>query len=84
MRRFMMRSATRLAQENECSALVTGESVGQVASQTLPALVCSILGNVTGAQYAIRGGSRKVRGMMFAVLGLLFAKMLWELIGAYI
>ena len=50
----------------------------------LPALVCSILGNVSGAQYAIRGGSRKVRGMMFAVLGLLFAKMLWELIGAYI
>ena len=41
MRRFMMRIATRLAQKNECSALITGESVGQVASQTLPALVCT-------------------------------------------
>ena len=46
----------------------------------LPALACSILGNYLGARYAIRGGSRKVRGMMFLVLGLLFAKMLADLI----
>ncbi|MBQ4506514.1 MAG: TSUP family transporter [Firmicutes bacterium] len=45
----------------------------------LPALCCNILGNVLGAQYAIKGGSKKVRGMMFIVLGLLFAKMLYEL-----
>lgn len=41
MRRFMMRIAAQLAHGNECSALITGESVGQVASQTLPALVCT-------------------------------------------
>ena len=44
-----------------------------------PALVCSILGNLCGARYALRGGSKKIRNMMFVVLGLLFAKMLYEL-----
>ncbi|MDL2237056.1 tRNA 4-thiouridine(8) synthase ThiI [Christensenellaceae bacterium OttesenSCG-928-K19] len=39
MRRFMMRIAERLAQENGCKAVVTGESIGQVASQTLDSLV---------------------------------------------
>lgn len=38
MRRLMMEIATRIAVENECSALITGESLAQVASQTLPAL----------------------------------------------
>ncbi len=38
LRRFMMKLASRCAEENECSALVTGESLGQVASQTLQAL----------------------------------------------
>ncbi len=38
MRRMMMRIACRVARENECAALITGESLGQVASQTLPAL----------------------------------------------
>ena len=41
MRRFMMRIAERIAQENDCGALITGESVGQVASQTLYALACT-------------------------------------------
>jgi thiamine biosynthesis protein ThiI len=35
-RRFMMRIAERLAQRESLQALVTGESLGQVASQTLP------------------------------------------------
>ncbi|MEK7211036.1 MAG: tRNA 4-thiouridine(8) synthase ThiI, partial [Patescibacteria group bacterium] len=35
-RRMMFRIAERLARENKMSALITGESVGQVASQTLP------------------------------------------------
>ncbi len=39
MRRMMMRISERLAKERNCLALITGESVGQVASQTLPALV---------------------------------------------
>lgn len=38
MRRYMMRIAERIAQKEECLALITGESVGQVASQTMEAL----------------------------------------------
>lgn len=38
LRRFMMKLACRSAEENNCPALVTGESLGQVASQTLKAL----------------------------------------------
>ena len=38
MRRFMMRIAERIAAADKCQALVTGESVGQVASQTLESL----------------------------------------------
>ena len=38
LRRFMMRLAQRCAEEFKCSALVTGESIGQVASQTMDAL----------------------------------------------
>lgn len=34
MRRFMMRIAERLARDSGCAALITGESLGQVASQT--------------------------------------------------
>ena len=38
MRRMMMRIAARLAEQNGSKGLITGESLGQVASQTLPAL----------------------------------------------
>ncbi|MCI9449294.1 MAG: tRNA 4-thiouridine(8) synthase ThiI [Clostridiales bacterium] len=38
LRRFMMRLASMCAAENYCSVIVTGESLGQVASQTLPAM----------------------------------------------
>ena len=38
MRRFMMRIAQRIARQDGTMALITGESVGQVASQTLEAL----------------------------------------------
>jgi len=41
MRRFMMDIAERIAKVQDCSALITGESVGQVASQTLMALTCT-------------------------------------------
>ena len=41
MRRFMMRIANRLAKEDGAKALITGESIGQVASQTMDALVCT-------------------------------------------
>lgn len=38
MRRLMMRIAAEAAKKRDCSALITGESVGQVASQTIWAL----------------------------------------------
>lgn len=38
MRRFMMRISEKIARNNGSKALITGESVGQVASQTLSAL----------------------------------------------
>ncbi len=41
MRRYMMRISEKIATENDCGALITGESVGQVASQTLYALACT-------------------------------------------
>ncbi|MCI8553948.1 MAG: tRNA 4-thiouridine(8) synthase ThiI [Clostridiales bacterium] len=41
MRRYMMRIASQVARQENCAALITGESVGQVASQTLPALACT-------------------------------------------
>ena len=39
VRRFMMRIAEKLAKESDCQALITGEDLGQVASQTAEALV---------------------------------------------
>lgn len=41
MRRFMMRVALRLAEKEECGAIITGESLAQVASQTMPAIACT-------------------------------------------
>lgn len=38
VRRFMMRLAERVAQESGCQMLITGENLGQVASQTAEAL----------------------------------------------
>ena len=44
-----------------------------------PAALCSIAGGHFGARYAIRGGSKRIRGMIFVVLGMLFVKMIYEL-----
>ena len=41
MRRYMMRIANRIAHRANCSALITGESIGQVASQTMDGLCCT-------------------------------------------
>ncbi len=41
MRRIMMIVSKKIAQGQNCSALITGESVGQVASQTIYALACT-------------------------------------------
>lgn len=41
MRRFMMRISERIALDQGCGALITGESVAQVASQTMQAIRCT-------------------------------------------
>ena len=41
MRRYMMRIAEILARKDGAQALITGESIGQVASQTMEALGCT-------------------------------------------
>ena len=41
MRRYMMRIAEHIAKVNNCLGLVTGESIGQVASQTMQSLRCT-------------------------------------------
>lgn len=41
MRRYMMKISEILARHQNCSALITGESLGQVASQTMYALACT-------------------------------------------
>lgn len=38
MRRYMMKIAQQIAEETECMGLITGESIGQVASQTMHSL----------------------------------------------
>lgn len=40
-RRFMMMITQRLAEQRHCQAIVTGESIGQVASQTIYGLTCT-------------------------------------------
>lgn len=47
----------------------------------IPAIVCSMLGNYLGARFAIKGGSKKIRLVMFFVLGLLFLKTILQLTG---
>ncbi len=41
MRRYMMRIAEIIAKTDGCQALITGESIGQVASQTMQSLYCT-------------------------------------------
>ena len=41
MRRYMMRIAERIARDTECLGLITGESIGQVASQTMHSLMAT-------------------------------------------
>ncbi len=41
MRRYMMKIAEHFANENNCLGLITGESIGQVASQTMQSLAAT-------------------------------------------
>ena len=45
----------------------------------IPAAICSMLGGHLGACFAIKGGSQKVRYIMFFVIGLLFVKTAFDL-----
>lgn len=41
MRRMMMKISNIIAEKYDCTALITGESLGQVASQTISAIACT-------------------------------------------
>lgn len=41
LRRFMLMASERIAKLEDCAALITGESLGQVASQTMQAIACT-------------------------------------------
>lgn len=47
----------------------------------IPAICCSMIGNWLGARYAIKGGSKRIRLVMFFVLGLLFLKTILQITG---
>lgn len=47
----------------------------------IPAALCSIFGNALGAKFAIRGGSKNVRKIMFIVLALLIIKTIMDMAG---
>ncbi len=42
MRRYMMRIAEHFAKKDNCLGLITGESIGQVASQTMQSLAATM------------------------------------------
>lgn len=41
MRRYMMKIAEKIGYDSDCQGLITGESIGQVASQTMQSLYCT-------------------------------------------
>ena len=47
-------------------------------SLLVPAALCSIAGGYLGTKFAIKGGSKRIRKVMFVVLALLFAKMIYD------
>ena len=74
-------SATVANVASNVAAAITFVLGGKVMwAVVLPAAACSILGNYCGARYAIRGGGQRIRIMIFVVLGMMFVKMLADLI----
>lgn len=59
---------------NIASATVWAISGNVMWRIVVPAAICNMLGNYCGARFAIKGGSKRVRGMIFVVLALLFIK----------
>lgn len=64
---------------NVCSAVLWLLGGKVMLALVIPGAVCNLLGNYMGAQYAIRGGSKKIRPVIFLVLGLLFLKVIYDL-----
>ena len=64
---------------NLASAFLWIKSGNVMFELVIPAAICSMLGNYLGSQYAIKGGSKKVRAMIYIVLALLFVKFFYEL-----
>lgn len=67
---------------SNAAALVSLIATGDVLFWLgIPAGLCAMLGAAFGSRLTIRRGGAFVRGMMLVVLGLLLAKMLWDMIG---
>ena len=84
----LLRCAARLGcarvanlSSNVASLIVFLVNGSVLFSVGIPAICCSMLGNYLGARYAIKGGSRKIRLVMFFVLGLLFVKTILSFTG---
>ena len=65
---------------NVASAIVWLINGSVLLPIVLPAAVFGAAGNLLGARYAIKGGSKKIRGMAFAVLGLMAVKLAYDLL----
>lgn len=63
---------------NAASAAVWLISGSVMLPIVLPAAAFGIAGNLLGARYAIKGGTKKIRGMIFVVLGLMFIKLIYD------
>lgn len=63
---------------NIASAIVWSFNGKAMFSLILPAALCSIAGGYIGTKFAIKGGSKRIKKVMFVVLALLFAKMIYD------
>ena len=63
---------------NIASAVVYLFNGKALYSLFIPAAICSVAGGYFGSKFAIKGGSKRIRQVMFLVLALLFAKMIYD------
>lgn len=78
-------TATGCAKVGNLASNVASAVVWMLNGQVLwalvvPAAACSMLGSYFGTKFAIKGGAKNIRYMIFVVLGLLFVKLLWDLL----
>jgi len=60
------------------SVIVFLRSGDVMVTLAVPAAICSIVGSYLGSRFAIKGGSKRIRSVMFLVLILLFVKMIYD------